>query len=70
VIVTNEEEVILQEIKDHANYWKSDMAKRITVEKHLSQKGIENVEEKINNMIKVGKIILIPKPHGDYVKVS
>jgi hypothetical protein len=66
--LTTEEELILQEVRDHAAYWKSDRAKRITVEKHLTQKGIENVESKIDGLIKAGKLLLIPKPHGDYVK--
>ena len=64
-----EEETILQEVRDHAAYWHSDMAKRITVEKHLKQKGIKDVEEKIDAMTKAGTLILIPKPRGDYVKI-
>lgn len=66
--MTTEEELILQEVRDHAAYWKSDRAKRITVEKHLTQKGIVDVEPKIDDLIKAGKLLLIPKPHGDYVK--
>jgi len=64
-----DEEAILQEVRDHAAYWHSDMAKRITVEKHLKQKGIKDVEEKIDAMVKAGKLILIPKRSGDYVKI-
>lgn len=63
-----EAEIILQEVRDHAAYWHSDMAKRITVEKHLEQKGVKDVEAKMDEMIKAGKLILIPKRTGDYVK--
>lgn len=66
--LSSEEETILQEVRDHAAYWHSDIAKRITVEKHLAQKGIENVQSKIDVLIKAGKLILIPKPRGDYLK--
>jgi hypothetical protein len=65
-----EEATIIQEIEDHAAYWHSDMAKRYTVEKHLSQKGINNVSKKIDAMIQSGKLVLIPKPRGDYVKIA
>lgn len=65
---TEEEEMILREVRDHAAYWHSDIAKRITVEKHLTQKGIKDVEAKVDALIKAGKLILIPKPRGDYVK--
>jgi len=64
----SEEEMILQEVRDHAAYWHSDMAKRITVEKYLKQKGIINVEAKVDGLIKAGKLILIPKPRGDYLQ--
>jgi hypothetical protein len=64
----SDEEMILKEVRDHAAYWHSDMAKRITVEKHLTQKGMKDVESKVDAMIKLGKLILIPKPRGDYVK--
>jgi hypothetical protein len=64
----NEEEMILQEVRDHAAYWQSDMAKRITVEKHLREKGMKDVVAKVDQLIKAGKLILIPKPRGDYLK--
>jgi hypothetical protein len=64
-----ENEMILQEIRDHAQYWHSDRAKRITVEKHLKQKGVENVEAKIDELVKAGKLIVIPRPRGDYLHV-
>lgn len=64
-----DEMMILLEVKDHATYWQSDMAKRITVEKHLAKKGIGNVEVKIDLLIRAGKLVLIPKPRGDYLKV-
>jgi DNA-directed RNA polymerase subunit RPC12/RpoP len=64
----SETERILQEVRDHAAYWHSDMAKRLTVEKHLAQKGIIDVETKVNELIKTGKLTLIPKPRGDYLK--
>jgi hypothetical protein len=38
------------------------------VEKHLKQKGVKDVEAKMDEMIKAGKLILIPKRTGDYVK--
>lgn len=59
--------MILQEVRDHAKYWHSDMAKRITVEKHLFIKGMVDAHSKIDQLIKVGKLILIPKPRGDYL---
>lgn len=59
---------ILAEVKDHAAFWHSDMAKRCTVEKHLAQKGMPDVEAKVNELIKTGKLSLIPKPKGDYIK--
>jgi hypothetical protein len=64
----DEEELILREVRDHAAYWRSDMAKRITVEKHLTQKGVKDVEAKVDALIKKGKLVLIPKPRGDYLK--
>ena len=64
----NEENLILQEVRDHAAYWHSFMAKRITVEKHLKQKGVENVEAKIDELVKAGKLIVIPRPKGDYLE--
>ena len=63
-----EEEMIMQEVRDHAKYWHSDMAKRITVEKHLAEKGIEDVASKIDKLIGAGKLVLIPRPRGDYLK--
>jgi hypothetical protein len=60
--------MIIQEVRDHAEHWHSDMAKRITVEKHLAQKGIEDVESKIDKLISAGKLVLIPRPRGDYLK--
>ena len=65
----SDEEMIIKEIKDHAAYWHSNMAKRITVEKHLTQKGVENVESKVDELIKAEKLVLVPKPRGDYLKV-
>ena len=58
----------MQEVRDHAKYWQSDMAKRITVEKHLVEKGIEDVGSKIDTLISAGKLVLIPRPRGDYLK--
>lgn len=66
----SEEQRILQEVRDHAAYWHSFMAKRATVEKHLSVKGIKDVAAKIDQLIKDGKLVLIPKPRGDYLKES
>jgi hypothetical protein len=65
----SEEEKILQEVKDHAAYWHSDMAKRVTVEKHLKQKGIQLVEARVDLLIKAGKLEVIKAPRGDYLKV-
>jgi hypothetical protein len=64
----SDEELILQEVRDHAAYWQSDMAKRITVEKHLREKGMKDVAAKVDQLIKAGKLTLIPKPRGDYLK--
>lgn len=64
----DETERILQEIRDHAVYWHSDRAKRITVEKHLKQKGMKDVEAKIDALIKAGKLTLIPQSRGDYLQ--
>lgn len=64
----SETDKILREVRDHATYWHSDRAKRITVEKHLKQKGMEDVEAKIDHLIKIGKLTLIPKSRGDYLK--
>lgn len=66
----SEEERILQEVRDHAAYWHSFMAKRVTVEKHLTQKGVENVAAKIDVLIAAGKLVLVPRPRGDYLKES
>jgi hypothetical protein len=68
VKMTSEEERILQEVRDHAAYWHSFMAKRVTVEKHLTQKGIENVAAKVDVLIAAGKLVLIPRPKGDYLR--
>jgi hypothetical protein len=46
--------LIVQEVKDHATYWKSDKAKRLTVEKHLTQKGVMDVGQKIDALISLG----------------
>lgn len=64
----DEDEMIMQEVRDHAKYWHSDMAKRITVEKHLTHKGIKDVTSKIDRLISAGKLVLIPRPRGDYLK--
>lgn len=64
----DESQTILEEIRDHAKYWGSDMAKRLTVEKHLTQKGIHDVSAKIDRMIDDGKLKRIPKHSGDYLK--
>ena len=64
----SDEEKILQEVRDHAAYWHSDRAKRITVEKHLKQKGMKDVEIKIDDLIRTGKLILIPQSRGEYLK--
>ena len=66
--MTGEEEMILQEVRDHAAYWHSFMAKRVTVEKHLTEKGIENVPAKIDVLIGAGRLVLIPRPRGDYLR--
>jgi len=66
----DENEIILKEIRDHAKYWHSDMAKRLTVEKHLTEKGIKDVSAKIDNLIEAGKLTRIPKRSGDYLKES
>lgn len=66
--LSKENELILQEVRDHAKYWHSDMAKRITIEKHLKEKGMKDVAAKVDQLIKAGKLILIPKPRGDYLK--
>ena len=63
-----DDELILLEVRDHAKYWRSDIAKRQTVEKHLTQKGMKDVTAKIDRLIADGKLILIPKRLGDYVK--
>jgi hypothetical protein len=64
-----EEEVILKEVRDHAKYWHSDKAKRITVEKHLEKKGLKDVHVKVDELIRWGKLILIPQPRGDYLRI-
>ncbi len=64
----NEEDRILQEVRDHAAYWHSFMAKRLTIEKHLTQKGVVNVAAKIDVLIAEGKLVLIPRPRGDYLR--
>jgi hypothetical protein len=63
-----DDETIRHEIRDHAQYWHSDMAKRLTVEKHLTQKGIKDVSAKIDKLIAAGKLTRIPKRSGDYLK--
>ena len=64
----SDEERILQEVRDHATYWHSDKAKRITVERHLKQKGMKDVEIKIDDLIRTGKLTHIPQPRGEYLK--
>jgi hypothetical protein len=65
-----DEDLILQEVRDHANYWHSDMCKRLTVEKHLANKGMKDVTAKVEQLIGNGKLIRIPKHTGDYLKES
>ena len=65
-----EEAKILQEVRDHAAYWHSDMAKRVTVEKHLSEKGIKYVAFKVELLIGSGRLVRIPRHRGDYLKVK
>jgi hypothetical protein len=64
-----EEKLIMQEVLDHEAYWRSDRAKRITVEKHLTEKGVKHVKDKIDTLIQSRKLMLIPKPKGDYLSV-
>lgn len=68
----NQEEtkIILQEIKDHASYWHSDIAKRFTVEKHLSAKGVNNVHAKIDDLVSSGILTIILRHAGDYIKIQ
>jgi hypothetical protein len=63
-----DEALILQEVRDHAAYWRSDMAKRFTVEKHLARKGMSDVSVKVDELIASGKLLRIRKRSGDYIK--
>ncbi len=73
-----EEQMILAEVRDHATYWHSDRCKRGTVEAHLRGKhachpgrvGIADVEAKIDWLIVLGKLQVIPSRSGEYLKVS
>jgi hypothetical protein len=76
-IPTSEEEnAILAEVKDHARFWKSDRAKRATVESHLEtppkqehpgRTPMVNVHQKIDWMIANNKIAFVPGRSGGYL---
>lgn len=68
----NDTEAILQEVKDHAAYWNSNMAKRLTVEKHLTEKGVQDVTAKVDALINSGKLVLthISKHSAEYLQVK
>lgn len=64
------ERLVVKEVREHAAYWGSDMAKRVTVEKHLVQKKIQEVSAIIDRLIGRGVLERIPRPRGEYLRVS
>lgn len=70
-------ELILNEVKDHSQFWGSDRCKRGTVEKHLEQpskechagrRPIENAAEKIDWMIEKKMLVFFPGRTGGYLQ--
>jgi hypothetical protein len=73
-----EQKLIVEEVKDHAAFWKSDMCKRDTVERHLlglvpklhpGRKPMEDAGEKIMWMIQNGKLLFHPSRTGGYLSI-
>jgi len=65
------ERLIVKEIRDHAAYWGSDMAKRATVENHLEEKGLVKPKlfTDIEGLISRGVLEVIQRPRGEYLRV-
>jgi len=63
------ERLVVREVREHATYWRSDMAKRVTVEKHLTEKDLQGVSVVIDNLINRGVLERIPRPRGEYLRV-
>jgi hypothetical protein len=73
-----EDEAIIEEVEDHMLFWRSNQAKRLTVERHLrdqvrrvhgKRKRIPDVVSRIDRLVNEGKLVLIKKPLGDYLKL-
>jgi hypothetical protein len=73
-----DEDAILEEIRDHAAYWRSDRCKLATVITHLNgstpchpnRLGIADVEAKIQWLVAVGKLEILPSRNSDYIKIK
>jgi hypothetical protein len=70
IMIFSDEQKIKKEIQTLAAKWKSNKARRSTVERRLEKSGMQYVHKKIQIMINEGKLIRYPTRTGDYLFVK